>query len=123
MNKLNFSTVTVVSKVLSCYKILGFYAITIVNRKSVTKPIDLFFLLLSISTGVSICFFSVSLRSDLASSSSEIANTGSFFVFISAIIVAIISMICAFVFRHKAWTIVLKSEEIELKVCEVWYEQ
>lgn len=97
-------------------KILGFRAISIVDDKSVTKPLDLFFFLFGVGFGVSICYFTVVNKDRLTSSKSEIANYGNYISLIASICVSIISMILAFIGRHKLWKIVVNFAEVDEKV-------
>lgn len=113
---MDFSLTGVVTKVLNLYKVFGFYPISIVDKKSVTKPLDVFLFIMGLSIGAYICYFSICNREAMSTSTSYIANTGSFFVFISAIVIAMISMICAAVFGHKIWAAAVKLEGVEYKV-------
>lgn len=97
-------------------KILGFMSITIVNGKSYTKPLDVFFFLLSVSVGISICVFSFLQRKSLVTSESKVADFGNFMSFISAICVSITSMCVSFVFRHKVWSVLLSLIKVDKKV-------
>jgi hypothetical protein len=118
MDKLDLSITGVAKKIVSLFTIFGFYPMTIVDKKSVTKPIDVFLFIMNLSIGAYICFFSISNRDVFATSTSYIANTGSFLAFIAAIVIAMISMICALYYRHQTWAMVLKMEAVEEKVCE-----
>lgn len=97
-------------------KVLGFRAISIVDDKSVTKPLDLFFFLFAVFFGVSICYLTVINKDRLTSSQSEIANYGNFISLIASICVSIFSMILAFVVRHRLWNIVVNFAEVDEKV-------
>lgn len=97
-------------------KLLGFRSITIVNGKSVTKPIDLLFFLWSVSLGVFISYLSFLSREDFFKSKSQIANYGNYLSYICSIFVSIIAMIGAFVFRHRLWDLVVDLGAIEGKV-------
>jgi hypothetical protein len=103
------------------YKVLGFAPVTIVNGKSVTRCSDVFFLSLSFSLGVCICYYSISNRRFFAFSTSEVANTGTFLTFVASIFIAMISMLCSFVFRHRAWKAILKLGGIEKKVKKEYF--
>lgn len=97
-------------------KFLGFNCITIMDGKSVTKPLDVLLLLIHIFIGISIFGFLYRQRRTLAASSSEIANFGNYIMFIALIVVAIISMFVNFYLRHRIWAIILNFVEIEKMV-------
>lgn len=97
-------------------KFLGFNSISIVNGKSVTKPIDIMLLLLNMLLGVFIFCFMYRQRKNLAASSSEIANFGNYIMFLALIVVAIVSMISNFIVRHRSWGIILTFVEVEKMV-------
>lgn len=109
-------TIDIAKKVVEYFKLIGFIPITIINDKSVTKPMDMVYLLGSISFGVFICIYSIHRRQDLVTSNSEIADKGNFMTFFMSIVISIISMISGFVFRHKIWNLVIKLYMIEQKV-------
>lgn len=94
-------------------KFLGFNCVTIVNGKSVTKPLDILLFLTNIFFGLLLLLFLSRQKQTLTVSSSEIANTGNYVMFIALIVVAIVSMIANFMARHRNWGIVLTLVEIE----------
>lgn len=97
-------------------KFLGFNSISIVDGKSVTKPLDIVLLLANIFVGIFIFCFMYRQRRTLAASSSEIANFGNYIMFIALIVVAIVSMIVNFILRHRSWGIILIFVEVEKMV-------
>lgn len=112
-----FRTLYAAESVFKYFKMLGFFSVTIINGKSVTKPMDIVYLLGSISFGIFICIFSIAHRQDLKTSGSEIAENGKFVTFFMAVVISIISMIIEFFCRHKSWTTIVKLDQIEQKVC------
>lgn len=97
-------------------KIIGLSSITVVDRKSVTRPTDILFLLISISFGVFICYFAFIRREELSTSKSDIADLGNFMTFIGSVVIAIFSMCSCFVFRHKIWGMVMRLTFIDEQV-------
>lgn len=110
------TTSKIAAKIFSYFKVFGFCTVTIIDGKSITKPIDIFYLVSSISLGVFICSFSIYKRNNFASSNSEIADIGNFTTFFMSIVISIISMVISFIFRHKNWTMILKLENVERRV-------
>jgi hypothetical protein len=113
---LQSTTVDFYARTVIYLKVLGFRAITIVNGKSVTKPIDLLFFLFGLYLGGAICYLTVINKEKFASSQSEIANQGNFISVIASICVSVISMIFAFIFRHRLWGIILNFAGVDEKV-------
>lgn len=111
---------TIQSSILSLkiLKVLGFASITIVNGKSVTKPLDVLYFVGSIVTGMCLIFFSIKLQDKLATSNSEMINFGNLSAYVASLVIAIISMSLAFIFRHQIWNIVVQMYEIERKFAE-----
>lgn len=106
----------VIQNILKTYKVLrlfGFAAFTIENQKLVTKPKDLFFLLLSFSTGVTFILVSIKFRTDFATAHNHIADVGNFITYISSLLISLISMALSFFFRHKTWQNILKMASID----------
>lgn len=101
---------------LIIFKILGFNSFTVIDRKSVTKPMDLVYLVASISLGALTIYKSIQHRNVLATSDSEIVNFGNFAAFIASLLISIISMVHLFVLRHKVWKIVLIFIEMDDKL-------
>jgi TRAP-type C4-dicarboxylate transport system permease small subunit len=66
--------------------------------------------------GVFVCYFSVTMRSDLADQKSKISNIGNFLAFIASVVIIILSMLITFIFRHKIWNLAQKWDVIEQKV-------
>lgn len=97
-------------------KVLGFRAISIVDGKSVTKPLDILFFALSVALGVFIAYLTVINRKSLAISQSEIANYGNFITILSSICVSIIAMVFSFIFRHKLWNVIVCFADVDEKV-------
>lgn len=116
-------TITITNSILALkvFKVLGFASITIVNRKSVTKPTDLLFLIASISAGLTAIYMAITYRVELSSSKSEIVDLGNFLAYIAALLISVISMILSFVFRHTIWRLVLYLVEIEEKFKEIGF--
>lgn len=98
------------------FKIFGFAPITIVNYKSVTKPIDFLLFLLAISGGFVACFCTIYYRDQLGTSNSKIADYGNFVMMNAAIVLSTISVFIFFILRHKVWKIVLELAEVQEKV-------
>jgi hypothetical protein len=98
------------------FKIIGFGPISLVNLKSVTKPIDVFCFLLPVIGGLSACYLTIVNRENFATSNSKIADYGNFVMLIASICVSMISVIVFFIFRHNFWSILLKMADIETKV-------
>lgn len=72
---------------------MGFNPVTINGEKSATKPMDIVYLVASISFGIFICFFSIARKADFMTSKSEIADQGNFITFFMSIILSITSMV------------------------------
>lgn len=112
-----FSTLNAAARVFNYFKLIGFTSVSIIDGKSVTKPMDVVSMLCSISLGLYICIFSIIRKQDFSSTSkSEIADNGNFITFLMSIVISIISMISAFIFRHKNWRTIVKLDDIEHKV-------
>ena len=103
-------------KRLIYFKLLGFGSFSIVNWKSVTKPVDILFFILPLSLGFSAIYFAIINREKLSSSKSMIADYGNFIMIIASICVTIVSMIFFFIYRHKIWSILLHLVDVEEKV-------
>lgn len=106
----------IITNILRTYKVLkffGFASFSIENRKLVTKPRDLFFLLLSFSTGITFIVTSIQNRSELGTARDHIADVGNFLTYISSLVIALISMSISFIFRHKTWQNILKMAAID----------
>lgn len=110
------STLEAAEKVMKYFKFIGFSVTSIVNGKSVTKPLDYFFVTSCVSFGIFICCISIIKKEELSSSKSTIAIYGNFITFLASIVIAMISMVFSFVCRHKNWNIILKLDKIETKV-------
>lgn len=110
------TTLIIAARTLKGFKLLGFIPVTIVNDKSVTKPIDIVCLISSISLGAFICIFSLMHRKEFASSKSEIADNGNFVTFFMSIVISMISVINSFIFRHENWSLVVQLTNIEKRV-------
>lgn len=110
-----FSTLKYAEKVLKYFKILGFSAVSIVDGKSVTKPLDCVLVTSCVSFGAFICCLSIIKREELLNSKPTIANYGNFITFFASILIAMISMVFSFVCRHRNWSMLLKIYGIELK--------
>jgi hypothetical protein len=110
------TTIDFYARTVIYLKVLGFRAITIVNGKSVTKPIDLLFFFFGLYLGIAICYLTIINKEKFASSQSAIANQGNFISVIASICVSIISMVIAFIFRHRLWRIILNFAEADEKV-------
>lgn len=100
-------------KWMTIFKVLGLTSVTIINGKSVTKPIDILCMAMSIFFGIFICYFTIIRKEQLSSSKSEIANTGNFLLFMGSVIIAMISVGFCFIFRHKLWGCVLTIVHVE----------
>lgn len=116
------STIEIYTKNIIFLKVLGFRSISIVNGKSVTKPTDVLYLIVSISFGIFICYLSILRKDEFETSKSAIANYGNFISYVAAILVSVISMCCVFYFRHRLWDIMLKFADAEEKVFEITYD-
>lgn len=101
------------SKVL---KVFGVTFFTVENGKSVTKIVDVLCMVFFILLGVFVCYFSVTMRSDLADQKSKISNVGNFLAFIASVVIIILSTLITFIFRHKIWSLAQKLDVIEQKV-------
>lgn len=112
-----FSTLNAAARVFNYFKLIGFTSVSIIDGKSVTKPMDVICMLCSISLGLYICIFSIIRKKDFSSTSqSDIADNGNFITFLMSIVISIISMISAFIFRHKNWRTIIKLDHIEQQV-------
>lgn len=107
-----------VARFLIIYKLLGLSPVTIIDGKSVTRLCDLLCLFISLFIGAFICFYTITNQKTF-NPSSDIASTGAFLTFIASIVIAMTSMICSFLFRHKLWVMILKLAGIEQKVNSV----
>lgn len=88
-------------------KVMGLASVTIVGEKSVTKPLDVLFFLINVSLGVFISYISIAKRGQLQSSTSNIAHYGNFVCFVASLWVAILSMVCVFIHRHRIFSILV----------------
>lgn len=98
---------------LRVLKTFGFAAFTVENKKSFTKFSDLSHFASCLATGIIFLMISIKYRCEFTSSSSEIANVGNFITYVTSIIIALMSMIITFLFRHKIWETILKLSEAD----------
>lgn len=117
MQLLEMSSMDFAKMGVFAFKLIGFNVFTVVNDKSITKPIDLYFFLQSIAIGIFICYISVIYHDELLPDASQIVDVGNYVTFIAAILIALISMITTFIFRHDIWQLILIMFDVELKVC------
>lgn len=103
-------------KRLILFKVLGFSSITIVNGKSVTKPIDVLLFVFSLSVGISFCYIAATNHKTLSSSKSKIADYGNFIMLIVSIGISMLSLVLSFIFRHRIWLMLVTLGEVENKV-------
>jgi hypothetical protein len=101
-------TIAFTTKNLIYAKVLGFCSFSVINGKSVTKPVDIFWLLLSLAIGTSICYVAFVGRHTLATSKSDIANKGNLIGFTAMMVASMSAMCINFKFRHRLWGLVLK---------------
>ena len=114
------SSIEFTAKQLRFLKFMGLLPITIINGKSVTKPTDIIFLIVSISFGIYISYFFCIRREEFSTSKSDIANLGNFISFFASIWISIIIMIVSFIFRHRTWKTYSKLGATEDKVRELF---
>lgn len=108
----NFLTVT--EKRFKLYKYFGFVPVTIVNKKSVTKPSDLLFSLFCLSTCIVCLYLSVKYENLLNTSKNEIGDKGTFVTYVTSVVIAIIFLALGVLQRHKHWKIALLLHEVDL---------
>lgn len=101
-------------------KFVGFGSFTVVDGKSVTKPVDVLFLIANMFFGFLICFWFVTHKNDFISSKSQIADYGNFVSYIASVLVSINSMFVAFIFRHRIWGMVRKGSMTIEKVSQMF---
>lgn len=109
-------SVQLLMKTWRVLKFMGLSSVTIDGRKSVTKPLDVFCFLVNVLLGALICYFAVTRRMQIQSSSSSIAFYGNFITFVASIWIAVISMVCVFIHRHRIFSIVLALSDIDTMV-------
>lgn len=112
-------TVETAIRVFHYFKMMGFSPVTIIDGKSVTTLIDIFYFLTSILFGIFFCFVAILKKDDLVSSVSSIADTGNILTFIMAMVISIITMLIAFVWRHRNYQMTLMLGVVEEKVSDV----
>lgn len=100
-------------------KVFGFAAFTIENGRSVTKPADILFFVVNFAVGFSLAHQSIKYRDVLISTDSEIIQVGYFVIYVASIIVSLISMLVAFLLRHKTWNMILQLDEVDRKFDEI----
>lgn len=100
-------------------KVFGYGCFTVENGKCVTKPVDVFFLLLSICTGFVFLFLSIKYQKQLGTTKSDMIRLGNQITYVAAIVMAIISMILVFCNRRRVWSIFLTLYEIEKKFFKI----
>lgn len=108
----NYLAVT--EKRFKLYKYCGFVPITIINKKSVTKPTDLFFSVFCLILCVLSVFLSLKYEDLLNTSKNEIADKGAFVTYVSSLLIAIFCLAVGIAQRHKPWKIVLLLHEVDL---------
>lgn len=113
------TTIKLASRNIFILKIIGFCSITIVDGKSVTKPTDVLYLIVSVSFGIFIMFLSIINKENFVTSKSPIADLGNFISYIAVMLVSVISMLTVFCLRHRIWRMILKLASIEEKFKEV----
>lgn len=107
------STLKFITDRIILLKLMGLASFTIVNGKLVTKPTDILFLIFGVGFGCFICYFSFANRGELMVSKSAIANFGNLVAFIASTLVSICSMIFAFIFRRRIWSMIVRLAEVE----------
>lgn len=99
---------------LKIFKVFGFSAITIEDKRSVTKPIDIFFFVLNFSVGVIFLIASIKFKEMLVTRN-DVVNFGNYVTYISALFIALTAMLIMFACRHKVWSMVLQLDLIDQK--------
>lgn len=103
-------------------RFFGFAAVTIgSDRNSVTKLSDVIHFLIPLLIGSTFVVESIRRRDKLITNSA-IVDYGNFCTYIALIVIALISMVNAFIFRHKTWSIVLILSKIDSKFSEVGFK-
>lgn len=102
-------------------KIFGFSPKTIVNGKSVTKPLDFVAPTINLIIGSLLVYFSIQNPEELSQSKSEIINFGNFVTFIAGIIISIICVIVSFFFRHHTWEVFIELSKIEKNFARIGF--
>lgn len=110
------TTLKFIKNRLFAFKVLGFFSLTIVNDKSVTKFFDVLYFLFALLLGFFFAYLAVVNREVLANSKSKIAEYGNFIVLIVSIVVSMSAMCMSFIFRHKIWLMILTLAELEDEV-------
>lgn len=110
---LNMSTITDSERIFKLLKFLGFASFSVENGKSVTKPLDIFFLLTSTSVGFFLIFVALTNRHELKISNSDIIESGFITLYIIALFVSIFCLFFSFCLRHKIWNVTLELVKVE----------
>lgn len=99
-------TIPNIETYLKLIKVFGLAPFTVENRKSVTKPTDVVFSLLTIA--ICFAFFWTVIENEemLATGKSIIVDKGNFATYIFSLFVDIISIAMSFLFRHHIWKVV-----------------
>lgn len=100
-------------------KFFGYAAVTIVNGKTITKPRDFLYFILVFLIGTSFLIESIRQRDKLMKENYGIVDYGNFMTYIAMLVIALISMINAFIFRHKVWDSLLVLLEIDSKFIDI----
>lgn len=108
----NYLAIT--EKRFKLYKYSGFVPVTIINKKSVTRPTDLLFSLFCLSLCVLCVFLSLKYEDLLNTSKNEIGDKGTFVTYVSSLLIAIFCLALGVLQRHKPWKIVLLLHEVDL---------
>lgn len=93
-------------KIFRFLKVFGMSSFSIESGKSVTKALDVFFLLANLLIACSLLYGSVKYQHLFGTSDSEILELGNFVTYVSSVLVVITVMIMNFINRHKMWRIV-----------------
>lgn len=94
-------------------KIFGHASITIVGRKSVTKPTDFIISCLCLAWGVTFQWICLVQQDKFIISPLDVVNKGNFFIYILSFFAAQFHFIYIFFVRHQTWEIVLKLNKID----------
>lgn len=104
-------------------KIFGYGCFTVENGKCVTKPVDIFFLLINIFTGFVFLFLSIKYHKQFGTPKSELIRLGNLVSYVASIIMAIISMVLVFLKRRRVWNMFLMMHEVEKKFYEIGFNR
>lgn len=110
----SFNTPAEAQKILRVPKLYGFSTVTIVENKSVTKPVDVLITAMSVFIAVIILYLAITFQEQIFSTQFVMADYGTFLTYVATVSINIVCIIYSFIFRHLPWKIVLLLNEVDL---------